>query len=127
MFTMDSTFLFIGQIPVQFTHKPRYPISVFPNYDFSILHLSLFSLRFLITNSNWSKWSDQSHLVITNRSSMYALIKSIQLNISFIFSWKISRELHTSIGKCLYLWRVPYQDFQLALILWYVAKTLYLS
>ena len=108
MFTIASNFSFIGRFPVQVTFKPRYFILVCPKYDFLILYLSPFALRFFSTSSNLSKLSDQSPLVITNRSSMYALINSILQNISFIFSWRMSWKMSGELppppsGKHLYL------------------------
>ena len=102
IFNMDYTFLFIGQIPFRVTQNPRYPISACPKNYFSVLHLSPLSLRFSGVSSNFSKLLDQSPLVIINRSSMYARINSNPLNISFIFSWKMSRELLTPIVRHLY-------------------------
>ena len=95
---------FTGYILVRINQKPRYSISVCPNNILSILHLSPFALIFSITSSNLFKWLYQSPLVIINRSSMYDLINSIPRNISFNLSWKISGELHTPIGRRLYLY-----------------------
>ena len=104
IFTMASAFLFNGHIPVRVTQKSRYPISVCPKNNFSILHLSPFTLRFVSTSSNLFKRSDQSNLAIIKRSSVYALINYIPRIISFILSWKMSGELHTPIGKNLYFY-----------------------
>ena len=101
IFTMASTLLFIGRIPFRFTQKSRYFISVFPKKDFLILHLSPSSLSFLVSVTI-SRWSDQPPLVIINRSYMYYQINPNPRNIYFIFSWKISGELLTPIGRHLY-------------------------
>ena len=45
---------------------------------------------------------DQSILVITKNSFMHAQINSNTQNISFIFSWNMSGELLTNLGRCLY-------------------------
>ena len=106
IFIMASTFLFIGWIPFWVTQKSKYSISVCPKNDFSMLHLSLLSLRFYRISSKMSKWSDQSPLVIIKRSSMYAWINSNPRNISLIFFWKISGEWLTPIVRRLY-WYFP--------------------
>ena len=101
-FTMASTFLFIGPIPVWVTQKPIYSIYVCPKYEFSIWNLTPLSLSFCRVSSNFSKQSYQSYLVVINRSSMYAWINSNPQNIYFIFSWKVPGELLTPIGRRLY-------------------------
>ena len=47
MFTMASTFLFIDQIPVRVTLKPKYSIYVCPKKDFPMSQLSPLSLIFV--------------------------------------------------------------------------------
>ena len=104
IFTMTSTFSSTGWIPVRVTQNFGYFISVCPKNDFSILHLSLFDIIFVSTSSNLSKWSDKSPSAIIKISLMYALINYIPRNISFIISWKTYRDLHTPIGRHLYLY-----------------------
>ena len=60
--------------------------------------------NFFSVSYNFSKWSDQSPLVIIISSSMYAQINSNPRNISFIFAWKMSGELQIPIGRILYLY-----------------------
>ena len=103
IFTMASIFL-TGRIPIRVTHKSRYSILLCPKNVFLILHLSLFSLIFFSNSSNLFNWSEQSPLVIINMSSMYALINYIMMKISLLFSWKMSRKLHTPIVRHLYLY-----------------------
>ena len=99
---MASNFLFIGWNLFLVTQKPRYYLLVCTKNDFDILYLSPFYLRFCRVSSNFSRWSDQLTLVIINRSPMYTQIKSNPWNIPFILFWKMSRELLTSIVRCLY-------------------------
>ena len=104
MFTIASTLLFICHITVQVTQKTRNSISVCPKYDLLILQLSLFALSCFSTSSSLSKLSYQSTLVINNSSSMYSIMNYIPQKISIILSYKMSRELHPPIDKCLYLY-----------------------
>ena len=99
---MASTYYFICRIPVLVTQKPRYSILVCLKDDFLILHWSPLSLRFFSISYNFSKRLYQSPLVIINRSLMYAQIHSNPRNILFMFSWKMSGELLTPIGRRLY-------------------------
>ena len=99
---MASTLLFIDRIPVRVTQKLRYFISACSKNDFSILHFSPLSLRFCSVSSKFSKRSDQSPLVITNRSLIYAWIHLNPRNIFFIFSCKISGELLNPSVRRLY-------------------------
>ena len=102
IFIMDYTFLCIGHIPFQVTQKPIHSISVYPKNDFFKIILKPVFFNILCVSSNLSKWSNQSPLVIINRSLMYAWINSNPLNISFIFSWKMSRDLLTPIVRHFY-------------------------
>ena len=102
IFIMASTSLFICQIPVRVTQRPRYSVSFFPKNELSVFHLSLFALRFFSTSSNLFNGSDQSLLVITKNLLMYSGINSNLWKIPFIFSLKISGELLTPIGRRLY-------------------------
>ena len=99
IFTMAFTFLFISRIPFRVTQKPRYSISVFPNDNSLMLHLSKLYLSFCSGSSDFFKLSDQSPLVIINRLSMNYGIHSNPQNILFIFFWKISVELLTPNGS----------------------------
>ena len=102
IFTMASNFSFTDRIPFWVTQKPIYSISACPENNISILHLIPLYLRFCRVSSNFSKLSYQSSLLINNRPLMYAQIKSNPHNISFLFSWKMSGELLTPIGKHLH-------------------------
>ena len=102
IFTMASTLLFIGRIPFRATQKLRYPILAYSKNILLILHLIPLFLRFCSVGSNIYNLSYQLPLVIINRSSIYTQINLNPRNILFIFSWKMSGELLTPIGRCLY-------------------------
>ena len=101
-----------------------YSISVCPKNDFLILNLSLFYLIFCSNCCNLFKWSDKPPLVIIKRSSIYALIKSNLQNIPFIFSWKMSGELRTPIGRCSHLYFPHGKIIVNTLIFWFLRRIL---
>ena len=99
---MDSNFLFMSQITFWVTQKTRYSTSACTKIDLLISHLRPFSSMCCGVSYKFSNRSDQSILVITKNSFMHAQINSNTQNISFIFSWNMSGELLTNLGRCLY-------------------------
>ena len=104
IFNMAYIFLFTGLILFWVTKKIRYSISVCPNNDFSILHLSLFPLIFCSVSSNFPKGSYQPPLEIISRTYKYASDKFKSMEHSIDFSWNFFGELQTPIGRRLYLY-----------------------
>ena len=106
MLVIANNVLLSGLTPFRVTQKPKYSILVWPKKEFSVLHLSPYYFIYIRLSSNFVKYSFQSKFVKSKSSSINARIKFNPWNSSFIFSWKMSDELLTPIGRRFY-WYLP--------------------
>ena len=86
-----SIFLFMYFTTLRVTQNTKHYILVWPNNDFSILHLIPFPFSLFHVNSRFCKWYVQYPFVKTKSSSMYAHINPNPWNKSSIFCWKCLR------------------------------------